>query len=155
VNDPQLSLGVAGAINPVADSSAMQNLTAGSSSYNLTVDGGYRYGLTSVQAAGYFRYDRSAVPAITSHDWGTYVQGGYYVVPGKWEVAAQYSRVHFGQQINSQTNGQANEYALGLNRYIHGHNLKLQSDFRWVDQTSFQGQKTLDKQFHLQAQILF
>jgi hypothetical protein len=155
VEKPELSLGVAGAINPIASGSALQNVNVGDSTYNLTLDGGYRYERISIQSAGYYRYDQSNVAMKSSHDFGAYAQGGFYLVPAQWEAAARYSRVYFDQQINSQTSGRSSEYTLGLNRYFHGHNLKLQGAFSWIANSPFAGENTLNKQFELQAQILF
>jgi hypothetical protein len=156
VDEAELSFGVAGAINPVADSSAFQNTVAGDTTYNLTVDGGYRYERLSIQSAGYMRYTYGGLQSAASHDWGAYAQTGFYLVPEKFEAALRYSRVNFGNQVNTATTaGNSKEYTVGLNNYFHGHNLKLQSDFSWIDQSQFQSGSTLNKQFRIQAQILF
>jgi hypothetical protein len=54
-------------------------------------------------------------------------------------------------------NRKTTAYTGGLNYYIHGHNLKFQTDYSFLDNDSFRGQpKARDAhRFRLQAQFLF
>lgn len=90
-------------------------------------------------------------------DYGSTLQGGYFVVPKKWELVARWS---FVEGESGDTNGlgtfhtitvpgvtgpvrvydsafrqyhMANEYAVGVNYYFKRQLLKWQTDFSWYD----------------------
>jgi phosphate-selective porin OprO and OprP len=149
----QLSVGVAAAYNPVVESSVFQNVTAGDRTANLTVDAGYRDGRVTVQAAGYARRNDSF--GVEMIDRGGYIQAGVYVVPSVWEVAARLSAVDFDRAHVSGTVGDSREYEVGLNRYLHGHNVKVQGDAGLVRLTSFDGVRRDDRRIRIQFQLLF
>jgi hypothetical protein len=89
-------------------------------------------------------------------DYGTMLQGGYFIVPKKWEVAARWSWIR-GESGNIYGNGtfttvnvpgpgavrrwnaafdkfqESNEYAVGVNYYFHGQQLKWQTDLSWYN----------------------
>lgn len=158
VTEPQLSVGVAVAYNPIDGTSSFQNLTTKDSTTNVTVDLGFRWDQLSFQAAGYYRHDQFTTPGLgDGDDFGYYSQLGYYLVPGKWELAGRVSGVEFDKLNVSGVYHRTTAYSGGLNYYIHGHNLKLQTDYTFLDNDGFRGQpKARDAhRFRLQAQFLF
>jgi hypothetical protein len=154
---PQLSVGVAVASNRVSDASAFQNLTPGDRTANYTLDGGYRWRRLSAQAALYGR--RTAHALLTGSrrdtDYGAYAQTGFYVVPGAWEIAARHSFVDYGAERFKGVANDVREYTLGVNRYLRGHALKLQTDVSALRHHSFAGANGIDYRLRAQAQLLF
>jgi hypothetical protein len=89
-------------------------------------------------------------------DYGTMLQGGYFIVPKKLEIAGRWSWVR-GESGNIFGNGtfvnralpgigtvrvfnaafdkfqEAQEYAVGVNYYFHGQQLKWQTDLSWYN----------------------
>lgn len=159
VSDAQLSIGAAVAYNPVdGPSSTFQNLIVKDSTTNVTVDLGFRWDRLSLQAAGYYRHDKFTTPGLSDgNDWGYYSQMGYYLVPGKFELAGRVSGVEFDKANVSGVFQRTTAYTAGLNYYIYGHNLKLQSDYSFLDNSRFSGQPKANDahRFRLQAQFLF
>ena len=152
---PQLSIGMAGSLNPVDSASGFQNVMPGDRTTNATIDGGFRWQGLTVQAAGYFRYNNRR-GAVGSNDWGYYGQAGYFVVPEHWELAARVSGVDFQQANNPSTfYKKTTEYMLGLNYYLYGHNLKVQLDYSFLNQDPFVGSNRSNNRVRLQTQLLF
>ena len=79
-----------------------------------------------------------------------------YVFKSDFEVAARYTLVSPGQELESQSRKQQ-EYTLALSRYIKGHRLKIQSDctFRVSDEASVESQASNSWQFRLQLELGF
>jgi hypothetical protein len=89
-------------------------------------------------------------------DYGTMLQGGYFIVPKKLEIAGRWSWIR-GESGNIYGNGtftnvvvpgagtvrrynaafdkfqEANEYAVGVNYYFHGQQLKWQTDLSYYN----------------------
>ena len=158
VTEPQLSIGVAVAYNPIDGASSFQNLIAKDSTTNVTLDLGFRWDQLTIQGAGYYRRDDFTTPGLSDgNDWGYYSQLGYYLVPGKLELAGRISGVEFDKLNVAGVNRKTTAYTGGLNYYIHGHNLKFQTDYSFLDNDNFRGQpRARDAhRFRLQAQFLF
>lgn len=154
--DPQLSTGLAVGYNPVDEASSAANVMPGDRTVNVTADLGWRWQRATAQAAFYYRQnqvERGGLPDV--NDWGWYVQGGFYVVPSRWELAARVAGVDFETQNNPDTAGGQTEYSLGLNYYLYGHNVKVQSDYSLVDTDPFTGESRLDSRVRVQLQLLF
>jgi hypothetical protein len=149
----QLSVGVAAAYNPVAEGSTFQNVRPGDRTTGLTVDAGYREGRVTVQVAGYERRNRTLVEELT--DRGGYVQAGVYVVPAKWELASRASIVDFERANAPGAPSETREYEVGINRYLHGHNVKVQGDAGLVRRTLFDDTRRDDRRVRVQFQLLF
>ncbi len=60
--------------------------------------------------------------------FGYYIQGGYFLVPHKWELAAS-----FGQLFPSGLPPATTAFEVGLNYYIIGNNVKLQAAETYVN----------------------
>ncbi|MBI3463539.1 MAG: hypothetical protein HY000_10850, partial [Planctomycetes bacterium] len=69
-------------------------------------------------------------------DFGMQLQGGYFFVPNKWELVARWSSI-WGESGNVNGgfdhNELSNEYTLGLNYFMHRHQLKWQNDIGLYD----------------------
>ncbi len=154
VDDAQFSLGIAAAFNPIDQSSGFQNVMPGDETVNVTVDTGYRVGRFAFQAAGYYRRNDLRSSIVDAHDWGYYGQFGYYVVPRKWEFAARVSGVSFDQFNNPVVGGGVTEYTFGLNRYLHGHHVKINTDYSYLRLHPFFDVDRGDHRVRLQFQIL-
>ena len=83
---------------------------------------------------------------------GFFVQGGYFIMPHKFEVAGRYSYVDYDDQLEDDS---LKEVALGLNWYFEGdHSNKLQFNYINVNE-GIPGADVNDKFYRLQYQIAF
>ena len=158
VPEAQLSVGVAVAYNPVDGASSFQNLLSKDSTTNVTLDMGYRWDGLSFQAAGYYRHDSFTTPSLSSgDDWGYYSQMGYYLIPSRLELAGRVSGVEFDKLNVAGVYRKTTAYSAGLNYYFHGHNVKLQMDYSFLDNDSFRGQPSARDahRVRFQTQFLF
>jgi phosphate-selective porin OprO/OprP len=158
VTEPELSIGLATAYNPIDGGSSFQNLISGDRTTNVTLDLGFRSGGFTFQTAGYYRHDNFATAGLTNgNDWGYYSQAGYYLLPQKLEATGRISGVDFDQSNVSGVFRKTTAYTAGLNYYFYGHNLKFQTDYSFLDNSRFSGQpKARDNhRFRFQTQILF
>jgi phosphate-selective porin len=78
-------------------------------------------------------------------DSGYYVQLGYFVVPETWEVAGRFS------SLMPESDLDVTEYTVGLNRYLSGHNVKVQTGVTFVDTDGAAGSSTTDVRFDVLA----
>ncbi|MCZ6623542.1 MAG: porin [Deltaproteobacteria bacterium] len=155
-NSPQLSVGVAAAFNPIDGASTFQNVLPDDRTTNVTVDAGFRWKRLSLQAAGHYRNNHHGTPGMSdSDDWGYYAQIGYYLIPEKLELGGRISGVDFDQPNAPKVLGDTTEYTLGFNYYLYGHNVKLQTDYSFLDRDPFTGSRRGDHRFRVQTQILF
>lgn len=158
VTEPQLSIGIATAYNPIDGGSGFQNLVSGDTTTNVTLDLGFRTGGFSFQGAGYYRHDNFTTAGLKDgNDWGYYSQAGYYLIPQTLEVAARISGLEFDTLNASGAVRKTTAYSAGLNYYIHGHNLKFQTDYSYLDNSRFSGQPNARDRhrFRFQTQFLF
>ena len=76
VPDPELSIGLAAAYNPIDGTSSLQNLVMGDTTTNVTLDLGFRWQNVSFQTAAYYRRDNFTTPGLGhGNDWGFYTPG--------------------------------------------------------------------------------
>ncbi len=156
VSAPQLSIGAAGAFNPIDEASTFQNVLPGDRTTNATLDGGFRWDRFSLQAAGHFRHNNfKTVDRKSGEDWGYYAQAGFYLVPERWELSGRVSGVDFARSNNPNVRGDIMEYTAGLNYYLYGHNVKLQMDYSFIDTDTFSGGNRGDHLLRVQTQFLF
>ena len=154
VDDAQFSLGLAAAFNPIDQASGFQNVMPGDETLNVTIDTGYRLGRFAFQTAGYYRKNNVRLSPVDSHDWGYYGQLGYFIVPSQWEFAARISGVSFDQPNNPVVGGSVTEYTIGLNRYLHGHHVKVNTDYSYLRLHPFFAEDRGDHRVRIQFQIL-
>jgi Phosphate-selective porin O and P len=133
-------------------------LISGDTTTNVTVDLGFRSGGFTLQGAGYYRHDNFTTAGLKNgNDWGYYSQAGYYLIPQKLEATARISGVEFDTLNVTGVFRKTTAYSAGLNYYIHGHNLKFQTDYSFLDNDSFSGQPRArdSHRFRFQTQFLF
>jgi hypothetical protein len=168
---PELTLWFSGMYNPVDYSSGFENERAGDRTYGATPSILFRDGFLSFQGTGYYRRTLQAAGGGPSYDsWGYGEQAGYYIVPGKWEVAERVSGVWWGQPEISSTGGNENnwfsgpgnfpyhrmtEYTAGLNYYLYGHNAKVQADYSYLAGSGFDNHAFGANRLEIQTQLMF
>jgi len=167
---PELSLWASGAYNPVVSASGFENVAAGDTTVSATSTAGFRYGLFSLQTTGYFRQTKSPLGGPpTDNSWGYGEQAGYYLVPGRFELAERISGVnwgglHFplaGSFANTWFAGpsfpyhRVDEDSLGVNYYLHGHNAKIQASYSYLHGNTFSAGRFGASRFWLQTQLMF
>ncbi|MCB9934363.1 MAG: hypothetical protein H6840_01630 [Planctomycetes bacterium] len=127
--------------------------------FHATVDGHYRWIGLSVNWALHYRtvsfnatgrlndFDLEDDPYVVkgTHDFGATIDVGYFVLPDQLVLSTRFSYVDF-DEFKSREIGTSNpidgdafgadsyEYGGGLCWFIHGDNLKLQADYRYVAQ---------------------
>jgi hypothetical protein len=168
---PELTLWLSGMYNPVDYASADENERPGDRTYGATPSILFRYGFLSLQGTGYYRRTLQAAGGGPNYDsWGYGEQVGYYVVPGKWEVAERVSGVWWGQSEITETGGNENnwfsgpsnfpyhritEYSVGLNYYLYGHNAKIQTDYSYLAGSGFDNDGFGASRLEVQTQLMF
>jgi phosphate-selective porin len=131
---------------------------------SIVAEYGLKYKGFSTSAEAYWRkYDgidtstSDTNPSTKVIDRGFFVQGGYFVVPKKFEVAGRYSLVDFD---NQRTTDAKRETTVGINWFIngHGHDNKLQLNWVRVDTEKPNVESRsddIDNFYRLQYQIAF
>ena len=166
---PELTLWGSVAYNPIAGASSFENVAVGDKTFNGTGSVAFRDAFFTLQATGYFR---STTPynALPSNDsYGYSEQAGYYLVPGRVELAERVSGVNWGAPqflladfaVNTWYSGpnfpyhNITEHSIGLNYYLHGHNAKVQASYSYLTGDTFSGVKFGGNRVWLQAQVMF
>ncbi len=85
----------------------------------------------------------------TTNDYGYYLQGGYFIIPKRFEVAARASQVFLQGFQNDQ-----GEYMFGMNGYIFEDRLKFQGDYSYVPEVTKDGVEN-NQRFRLRLQTKF
>jgi hypothetical protein len=93
-------------------------------------------------------FDRSADPdgAPDVDDRGSTLQVGYFVVPKVWEIVARTSSVDY------DTAADVDEFTLGVNRYVDGHDAKWMFD---INDRDVDGENAGSKELRVQYQAIF
>jgi hypothetical protein len=155
VTHPQLSIGLAAALNPIAQDTLFQNLISGQTTTNLTADFGFRMNRLSFQNALYYRYESGGPSFLSASSTGFYSQLGYFLISQRFELTARYSQVHFGKLNTPGSFQNSSEPSFGFNYYFLGHHLKLQADYTYVQKAFFDSSQVKSDQIRFQTQILF
>jgi phosphate-selective porin OprO/OprP len=111
-------------------------------------DAVFKYKGASVYAE-YFARKREPEVGSSFHSPGFQVQAGYFLQRNVWEVAFRYATWDPSDQLS---NDNQNEIGGTVNRYILKHDLKVQADFRQIEDKT-QSQK--NKEFRVQTQFVF
>jgi phosphate-selective porin OprO/OprP len=147
---PKLAVGAAGAYMPGLEPGERKTLagTLGNTSivpvnsdvYELTADLAFKYLNFSFEGGYYFRNIDPEKPTTygSENAQGFYLQGGYFLVPKKFELAGRYSWVNPNDPDQTSDNEQQ-EYTGGLSYYLDGHNLKLQANYSYFDNETTTG----------------
>jgi hypothetical protein len=178
---PGLSVWGSGMYNPVNSNSTFENELAGDSTYGGNASVGFRWGYFTAQGTGYYRRtqpgNEARAQGVTTqyNSWGYGEQTGYYLVPGKWEIAQRVSGIWWGAGEIPQSGTVANpssetywfsgpdtfsynritEYSAGLNYYIYGHNAKIEAEYSYLAGTDFHSNGFGANRFWLQSQLQF
>jgi len=144
---PKLAVGAAGAYLPGLEPGERQSLagplgntnivSVNSDVYQLEADLAFKYQNFYFEGAYDFRRIEPEEPTPFGDEdaWGFYLQGGYFLIPKKFELAARYAWVDPNNPNDNGNNNQT-EYTGGLSYYIDGHNLKLQANYSYfVDES--------------------
>lgn len=142
---PQLGIGAAYVFN--RPNAALQNSTlpAGVRASLATVDAGFKYRGFSANASGLYGHSYGGTNLT---NWGFNGQAGYCILPHRLEIAARVDGVHFGNGTPSQY-----EYSGGVNYYVRGHNLKIQTDYALLH--NLRGSGVTDHRIRTQWQVIF
>jgi phosphate-selective porin OprO and OprP len=147
---PKLAVGAAGAYMPGLEPGERKTLAGplgntsivpvNSDVYELTADLGFKYLNFFFQGGYYFRNidPEKPTPHGSQNAQGYYLQGGYFLVPKKFELAGRYSWVNLNDPNQTDDNVQQ-EYTGGLTYYIAGHDLKLQANYSYFDNETTTG----------------
>ena len=137
---PKLSIGVAGAYLPGLKPGERKTLAGPlgntnivpvkSDVYELTADLVFKYQNFSLEGSYDFRNidPNKSTPFGQEQAQGFYLQGGYFLIPKKFEVAARYAWVD-PNDPNQKDDNKQQEYTGGLSYYMYGHQLKLQANY--------------------------
>jgi phosphate-selective porin OprO/OprP len=139
-NTPKLAVGVAGAYLPGLEPGERKTLAGplgktnivpvNSDVYQLTADLAFKYQNFSFEGGYQFRNIDPEKPTFFGEEnaQGFYLQGGYFAIPKKLELAARYSWVN-PDNPNQKNHNDQQEYTGGLSYYLYGHDLKLQGNY--------------------------
>jgi phosphate-selective porin OprO/OprP len=168
---PQLSLWASMMYNPVEYATVFQNDRSGDVTHGATASVNFRYGYFTFQGSGYYKKNdaRAGVhDGFNSH--GLQEQAGYYLIPGKLEIAERVDGIRWGLgQIPATGGAQTQWYAgpanfsyrdllestLGLNYYLHGHGAKMQLQYSHLTGKGFGDERFHANRVILQAQLAF
>ena len=138
---PKLSIGVAGAYLPGLKPGERKTLAGPlgntnivpvkSNVYELTADVVFKYQNFSFEGSYDFRNidpNKPTTPFGEEKAQGFYLQGGYFLIPKKFELAARYAWVD-PNDPNQKDDNKQQEYTGGLSYYMYGHQLKLQANY--------------------------
>ena len=154
--------------NPVTAPSSFENVNAGDTTINGTATLGFRAGLFSLQNTGYWRRTRAAASPLSDDSWGYGVQGGYYLVPHRFELVGRIDGVNWGA-LHFAATGSGNtwfagpsfpyktmqEDSFGFNYYFHGHNAKVQAAYSYLHGHDFSFVNYAANRIWLQSQLMF
>lgn len=168
---PELTLWLSGMYNPVDYATGFQNARPGDRTFGGTPSILFRYGLLSFQGTGYYRRTLQAQGGGPNYDsWGYGEQAGYYLLPGRLELAERITGVWWGESEIGSTGGNQNnwfsgptnfpyhritEYSAGLNYYLYGHNAKIQADYSYLAGSGFNNAGFGANRVELQTQLMF
>jgi hypothetical protein len=149
---PKLAVGVAGAYLPGLKPGERDSLagplgntnivSVNSDVYQLVADVAFKYQNFSFEGGYDFRRidPEKPTPYGTEDAQGFYLQGGYFLIPKKFQLAGRYAWVD-PNNPNDDSNNNQKEYTLGLSYYLYGHNLKLQANYSFFQNQSDNGDR--------------
>jgi hypothetical protein len=137
---PLLAVGVAAAympsLNPGERSSlagrlgSTQVVPVRSDVFQFTSDLAFQYQNFSLEGAYYYRTIDPKEPTKFGREsaYGYFLQGGYFLIPKKFEVAARYSYTN-PDNPTQVDNDRKMEVTAGVSYYVFGHPLKIQANY--------------------------
>ncbi len=98
--------------------------------YDVGLDFALKSSGFSLQMEGFLTYLDSD-KYHSSDNYGYYIQTGYFFVPKTYEGVLRFSGVALDKKFGLNPSSESYEYSAAINRYILGHNLKLQGAFSY------------------------
>jgi phosphate-selective porin OprO/OprP len=147
---PKLAVGVAGAYLPGLKPGERKTLAGPlgntnivpvkSDVYELTADLAFKYQNFSFEGSYDFRNIDPNKPAPFGQEQaqGFYFQGGYFLIPKKFQLAARYAWVD-PDNPNQKDDNKQQEYTGGVSYYMYGHLLKMQANYSYFRNQSTNG----------------
>ena len=117
---------------------------------------GPRFNLTGEYIGRWVNPDDAGV--ATAYDYGFRVQGGFFVVPKKVEVASRYAMVTFDDDVAGVDGDLDNVWTFtqGLNYYLSGnHKWKVQLDYTFQREEDLAGVESDESMVRAQVQAYF
>jgi polyhydroxyalkanoate synthesis regulator phasin len=151
-SSPKLAIGAAGAYLPGLEPGERKTLAGrlgntnivpvNSDVYQLEADLAFKYRNFSFEGGYDFRDIDPEKPTPFGDETaqGFYLQGGYFLVPKTFEVAARYSWVD-PNNPNQKNDNEQQEYTGGFTYYIDGHDLKLQGNYSFLHNETTAGNR--------------
>ena len=110
-----------------------------------TIDVGLKYKGLSIQTAGMITRTHEGGNLT---NFGYNAQVGYFVIPKHLELAAKGNTTVFSNATRNQ-----HEYSGGINYFVKGHTIKLQTDYALI--MNSRGQNLNDHRIRTQLQVIF
>ncbi|MGH9470952.1 MAG: hypothetical protein ACRD1N_11505 [Terriglobia bacterium] len=166
---PELTLWASAAYNPIAGASSFENVVPGDKTVDATSTLGFRYGFFTLQTTGYFRRNTPFNGLPPDDSWGYGEQAGYYLIPGRVELAERISGVNWGAPhflladfpVNTWFSGpnfpyhNITEHSVGLNFYLYGHHAKMQLSYSYLNGDTFSHSLFGANRVWVQTQFMF
>ncbi len=93
--------------------------------------------------------------ADEAYDYGFRVQGGFFVIPKKVEIASRYAMVQFDEDVPAEIDN-VWTFTQGLNYYLSGnHKWKVQLDYTFQREEDLVGAETDENMIRAQVQAYF
>jgi hypothetical protein len=156
--------------NPIEYSSVFENELPGDKTYGATTSINFRYERFTFQGSGYYRRTVQHLSLPSYDSWAYQEQAGFYLIPGRWEIAERVGGLWWGAPEIPVSGGEEtnwfsgpgnfpyhrmNEYSVGLNYYLYGHNAKIQTAYSYLPGSTFTTSSFSAQRFFLQGQIMF
>ena len=124
---------------------------------SLTADLNYRDPRFNLTGEYIGRWANPDGDADTAYDYGFRVQGGFFVMPKKFELASRYARVEFDDAEGFPANlDNVWTFTQGVNYYLSGnHKWKIQFDYTFQREEDTGGEETDENMLRAQVQAYF
>lgn len=86
-------------------------------------------------------------------DFGYLGQAGYFIVPERFEVAGRWAKIERNDALGDEL-ADTREATIGLNYYFNGHQVKLQVDYSWLQNSKSKAGQGEDR-VRMQVQLFF
>ena len=136
------------------------NLTLSGQVTSLTADINYRDRMFNLTGEYIGRWVDADDAAESAYDQGFRVQGGFFLIPKKIEIAARYAMVMFDDVADAVAtqHGLDNVWTVtpGINYYLSGnHKWKVQLDYTFQREEDMMGMETDESMIRAQVQAYF
>lgn len=143
--EASLGVGLSAFYNELGNTIQGGSIAAGTKTGNVTFDVGYKYKGFSLEGAAIFT---RALEIARLSNLGFLIQGGYFLIPKKFEVAVKESVLLLSNAAPNQY-----EHSIGLNYFVVGHGIKVQTDYALL--MNVRGINVNDHRLRTQLQFIF